>query len=350
MTVGQGSNLGGLCDLGASINLMPTSVFHKLGLGKPKPTTIMLQLADRSVSRPDGIIEDVLVQVGSLIFPVDFVILDFEPDPEVPLILGRPFLATGGELIDVAAGRLTMRAHDKVEVFDVYNALKLPAVYEELSAITVVDAEVAAKCVIAKDPLERVLMGQEIEGDAEAQEFESVLNLPNVSMLKKVVEPLDRVLGPAPKLSIEEAPKLELKQLPAHLRYAFLGDNSTLPVILSSALSDAQVHLALEVLKKRKKAMGWQMADLHGISPALCMHRIFMEEGHKPMAQPQRRLNPMMKEVVKKEIIKWLDAGIIYPISDSEWVSPVQCVPNKGGMTVVPNEKNELIPTRTVTG
>lgn len=89
VTVGEGSNIGGLCDLGASINLMPTSIFHKLGLGKPRPTTIMLQLADRSVSRPDGIVEDVLVQVGSLIFPVDFVILDFEPDPAVPLILKK---------------------------------------------------------------------------------------------------------------------------------------------------------------------------------------------------------------------------------------------------------------------
>ncbi|XP_049381161.1 uncharacterized protein LOC125845656 [Solanum stenotomum] len=93
----------GLCDLGASINLMPTSMFLKLGLGRPKPTTTMLQLADRSVSRPDGVIQDILVQVGTLIFPVDFVILDFELDQEVQFILGCTFLATRGALIDVAA-------------------------------------------------------------------------------------------------------------------------------------------------------------------------------------------------------------------------------------------------------
>ncbi|XP_060216554.1 uncharacterized protein LOC132644030 [Lycium barbarum] len=123
-----------LCDLRASINLMPSSMFRKLGLGNPRPTTIVLQLADRSLARPEGIIKDVLVQVGSLIFSADFVILDFELDPEVPFILGRPFFATGRALIDVAARQLTMRVHDKVEVFNVYKALKLPEIYEELSA------------------------------------------------------------------------------------------------------------------------------------------------------------------------------------------------------------------------
>ncbi|XP_055814190.1 uncharacterized protein LOC129883585 [Solanum dulcamara] len=119
ITIGKCINARGLCDLGISINLTPTSIFWKLGLGKAKPTSIMLQLADCSVVQPDGIIEDILVQVGTLIFPVDIVILDFVPDPKVPFILGFPFLATRGELIDVATGRLTMHAHDKVDVFDV---------------------------------------------------------------------------------------------------------------------------------------------------------------------------------------------------------------------------------------
>ncbi|KAK4706542.1 hypothetical protein R3W88_033895 [Solanum pinnatisectum] len=122
ITVGQNMHTQGLCDLGASINLMPTLLYKKLGLGSRKPTTIILQLADRSVARPEGIVEDVLVQVGSLIFLVDFVMLNFEPDSEVPFILGRPFLATGRGMIDVAAAQLTMWAHDKVEVFDVYKA------------------------------------------------------------------------------------------------------------------------------------------------------------------------------------------------------------------------------------
>jgi len=104
------------------------------------------------------------------------------------------------------------------------------------------------------------------------------------------------------------------------------------------------------VLRINQEAIGWQLSDLRGIGPAYCMHRIHMEADFKPVAQPQRRLNPVMKEVVKKEVQKLLEAGIIYPISDSTWVSPVQMVPKKSGVTVIHNEKNELMPTRIVTG
>uniref|UniRef100_A0A1U7W0X0 Uncharacterized protein LOC104221478 n=1 Tax=Nicotiana sylvestris TaxID=4096 RepID=A0A1U7W0X0_NICSY len=113
---------------------------------------------------------------------------------------------------------------------------------------------------------------------------------------------------------------------------------------------DCQVARLLQVLQENKTAIGRTMSDIKGISPAFYMHKFLLDEGHKPSREHQRRLNPNMKEVVKKEVIKWLDAGIIFPISDSNWVSPIQCVPKKGGMTVVKNENNELISTRTVTG
>lgn len=144
-----------------------------------------------------------------------------------------------------------------------------------------------------------------------------------------------------------EPPVLEIKPLPNHLRYAYLGNSSTLPVIISASLTKCQEEKLLLVLKQYKTALGWSIANIKGISSTLCMHKILLEEGSKPFIEHQRRLNPIMKEVVRKEIIKLLDAGIIYPISDSPWVSPIQCVPKKGGMTVVPNENNELIPTRT---
>jgi len=150
--------------------------------------------------------------------------------------------------------------------------------------------------------------------------------------------------------SLEEPPTLELKTLPTHLKYAYLGEGNTLAVIISSALTTDCEKALLEILKNHIKAIGWTLADIRGISPSYCMHKIRLEEGKDGSVERQRRLNPAMKEVVKKEIIKWLDAGVIYPISDSSWVSPVQCVPKKGGMTVIMNSKNELIPTRTVTG
>ncbi|KAL4363942.1 hypothetical protein GQ457_04G023080 [Hibiscus cannabinus] len=111
-----------------------------------------------------------------------------------------------------------------------------------------------------------------------------------------------------------------------------------------------QEERLIATLRQHKEALGWTIADIKGISPTICMHKILLDENHKPTVDAQRRLNQAMKDVVRKEILKWLDAGIIYPISDSEWVSPVQCVPKKGGITVISNEKNELIPTRTVTG
>ncbi|KOM25083.1 hypothetical protein LR48_Vigan50s000300 [Vigna angularis] len=116
------------------------------------------------------------------------------------------------------------------------------------------------------------------------------------------------------------------------------------------SLSPKEEENLVEILKANKGAIGWSISDLKGISPTYCMHKIFMEDDYKPVAQPQRRLNPVMEEEVRKEVLKLLEANIIYPISDSAWVSPVQVVPKKGGMTVIYNEKNELIPTRTVTG
>ncbi|XP_075112217.1 uncharacterized protein LOC142182138 [Nicotiana tabacum] len=130
-----------LCDVGASINLMSSSLFKQFGLGALRPTTITLQLADRSLVMPEEIIEDVLVQVEKFILPADFIVLNYEADEEVPIILGRPFLATGGAIIDVRAGKLKMRVDDEEVTFNVYKALKLPKHYEDLCMITVVESK-----------------------------------------------------------------------------------------------------------------------------------------------------------------------------------------------------------------
>ena len=153
-----------------------------------------------------------------------------------------------------------------------------------------------------------------------------------------------------PVPSIEQPPKMEQKPLPSHLKYAYLGVESTLPVIISASLTVLKEERLLRVLRDYKQALGWSLADLKGIRPSMCMHRILLEDGHKPSVEAQRRLNPTMKEVVRKEVLKWLDTGVIYPISDSAWVSPVQVVPKKGGTTVIKTENNVLLPSRTVTG
>ncbi|CAN6551177.1 unnamed protein product [Malus baccata var. baccata] len=161
---------------------------------------------------------------------------------------------------------------------------------------------------------------------------------------------LDSVLANKLLPSIVQPPTLELKPLPSHLKYVFLGEDQTLPVIISSSLTAQEEDKLIRVLKEHKSAIGWTLADIKGISPTTYMHRILLEEGAKPSREAQRRLNPPMLEVVKKEVIKLLDCGVIYPISDSRWVSPVQGVPKKSGVTVVKNEEQELVPTRVVTG
>nr|GEY02555.1 reverse transcriptase domain-containing protein [Tanacetum cinerariifolium] len=175
-----------LADLGASINLMPLSIWKKLSFQELTPTRMTLELADRSITRLKGVAEDLFVKVGKFHFPTDFVVVDFEADPRVPLILGR------------------------------------------------------------------LLPGK--------------------------------------------------------------------------------------------------ISDIKGIDLRFCTHKILIEDDYKPAVQSQRRVNPKSHDIIKKEVIKLLDADMIYPIFDSPWVSPIHCVPKKGGMTVVANENNELIPTRLVTG
>ena len=143
---------------------------------------------------------------------------------------------------------------------------------------------------------------------------------------------------------------LTLKELPNHLKYEFLEPEKRKPVIISTALTEAEEKKLLTILRKYKEAIAWSIEDLKGISPSICMHKILLEDNAKTSIEHQRRLNPVMKEVVRKEVLKWLNASFIYVISDSSWVSPVHVVPKKGGFTVIRNEKNELIPTRTVTG
>ncbi|XP_076884601.1 uncharacterized protein LOC143533838 [Bidens hawaiensis] len=186
-------------------------------------------------------------------------------------------------------------------------------------------------------------------GEDESCENDSVCDeLVEISGLPEIIE-VNEISCEREAYSVEKPAPLELKVLPSHLEYAYLDEGSNLPVIVSSKLTVEQKTKLIEVLKLHKGAIAWRLSDIQGISPSYCTHRILIEDEYKPVVQPQRRLNLNIQEVVKKEVLKLMDVGMIYPISDSPWVSPTQVVPNKGGMTVVMNEKNELIPSRTVT-
>ncbi|GJS42282.1 hypothetical protein Tco_0567325 [Tanacetum coccineum] len=132
--------------------------------------------------------------------------------------------------------------------------------------------------------------------------------------------------------SNDEPPEVELKDLPPHLEYAFLEDNNKLPVIIAKDLSVDEKAALINVLKSRKRSpSAWKLSDIKGINPEFCSHKILMEEDYEPAVQHQGRVNPKIHDVIKKEVEKLLDAGLIYPISDSPWVSPVHCVLRKLG-------------------
>ena len=141
-----------------------------------------------------------------------------------------------------------------------------------------------------------------------------------------------------------------MKEFPSHLKYAFLEPEKGKLVIISAALTKIEEQKLLKILRKYKEAIAWSIEDLKGISPSICLHKILLNDDARTSIEHQRKLNLVMKDVVRKEVLKWLNAGFIYAISDSFWVSPVHVVSKKGGFTVIRNEKNELIPTRAVTG
>jgi hypothetical protein len=349
-----------LLDLGASVNLLPYSVYEQFGLGELKPTRIILQLANHSVKTPRGIVEDVLVQIDKFYFPVDFIVLDAHPVSnvgiQIPIILGCPFLATSNALINCKNGVMKLSFGNMTLEVNIFNICKQPRDddgFHEVNLIeTLVQDQFNLTCF--SNPLESCLVNSLDFDDDEDSEVAHICSVLNSSQVLEVNawRPKFEELPPRnimPVLSSVEAPKLELKPLPVELKYAFLGQEETFPVVISSKLNDEQESKLLKILRMHKGAIGWTIAEIKGISPLICTHRIYLEDNVKPFREMQRRLNPNMKEVVRAEVLKLLDVGIIYPISDSKWVSPTQVVPKKSGVTVVENENNELIPTRVTT-
>ncbi|KAL0370480.1 UNVERIFIED_CONTAM: Retrovirus-related Pol polyprotein from transposon.6 [Sesamum angustifolium] len=274
-----------MCDLGASINVMPLSIFESLYVGPLKETGVVIQLADRSVVYPEGVLEDVLVQVNELVFPTDFYVLDMREDnspSSTSILLGRPFLRTARTKINVHSGILSMEFDGEIIKFNIYDSMRCLSDIPKALLVDIVDPFVQAlSSTNSEDHVKFVLeesltpmLVQILEQDmtVDPNISESVFELESLSSL-----PLNLAFIELPQSrtkllpSILQAPALELKELPNHLKYAYLGENNTLPVIISS--------------------------------------KILLEEGTKPSREAQRRLNPPIMEVVKKEIFKLLDAG-----------------------------------------
>ncbi|GKA50904.1 DNA-directed DNA polymerase [Tanacetum coccineum] len=212
--------------------------------GALKPTRICIELANKTTQFPKGIAENVVVKIDKFVFPIYFVILDMEEDHKIPIILGRPFLATTHAMIDVFNKKISFKVRDEIITFDLKKSMRF-APYDE----------------------------------------DTYFNNPALFAANSIDK---------------EIPTPKLKELPSHLEYAFLDNNRELPVIVSSLLSNQEKRLLLEVLTKHKKALAWKISDIKGINPSFCTQKILMEENSKPTVQPQRRLNPKVQDVPKK--------------------------------------------------
>ncbi|GKB74181.1 reverse transcriptase domain-containing protein, partial [Tanacetum coccineum] len=330
-----------LADLGGSINLMPLFVWRKLSLSELTPTRMTLELADRSVAHLKGVAKDVFVKVGKFYFQSDFVLVDYDVDP-------RLTLRVNDEAITFKVGHTSKYSHNyydetvhQVNVIDVACEEYAQEVLGFSDSLTSGNPTLLDSIIASSSPSFTPFEG----GEFILEEIETFLHpSPNLPPTKN--DDLKQVDVTMTEPSIEEPPKLELKDLPSHLEYAFLEGTDKLPIIISKELKDKEKAALLKVLKSYKRAITWKISDIKGIDPSFCTHKILMEDDFKQVVQHQRRVNPKIHEVIKKEVIKLLDAGLIYPIFDSSWVSPGHCVRKKGGMTVVENEDNELIPTR----
>ncbi|GKA27598.1 reverse transcriptase domain-containing protein [Tanacetum coccineum] len=275
-----------LADIGASINLMPLSIWKKLSLPKLTPTQMILELAGRSTTRPAGIAEDVFVKVGKFHFQPDFVVVDYVVDPRVPLILERRFLRTAHALIDVYGEELTLRFDDEATTFKVGQTSRY--FYND-------DNSMSGNPTPSLDPIlstSSPYLTPFEEGDFILEEIEACLTNDSIPpgiddddfdpegdllLLEKLLN--DDPSSPLPpkelhveelkivKSSIDDPPELELKDLPSHLEYAFLEGTDKLPVIIAKNLKEDEKVRLLKVLKSHKHAIAWKISDIKGIDP-----------------------------------------------------------------------------------
>ncbi|GJZ31654.1 reverse transcriptase domain-containing protein [Tanacetum coccineum] len=334
-----------LANLGASINLMPVSIWKKLSLPELTPTQMILKLADRSTTSPSGIAEDVFVKVGKFHFLADFVVVDYVFEPQGEELT----LRVDDEAITFKVGQTSRYSYNDAVSINRIDFIGVACEEYGQEVLRFLDSSSSGNPTPSLDPILSTFSPSLTPfegGDFILEEIEACLRNDSIppGIDDADFDPegdlllLEKLLNddPSSPLTLKELHVEELKIVKSSI-----DDPSKLE------LKDLPSHLAFEVYKR---AIAWKISDIKSIDPQFCTHKILMEGDSKLEIQHQRRVNPKIHEVVKKEVIKLLDARLIYPISDSPWVSPVHCVPKKGGIIVIKNEYNELIPTRLVTG
>lgn len=248
-----------MCDLGASINVMPLTIYNSLNAGSLKKTGVIIQLADRFVVQSKGVLKDILVQISELVFPADFYVLDIGEEKSCnsfDILLRIPFLSTIRANINVYDGMLSMEFDGKVIKFNVYEAMKYPDNVSSVCGIDFIDPLVKEMLNLTCDGL------TDFTGSTLAECV--ALNAPTDSMFRNDRPSPIALPNSNTKLLpfVVQAPKLQLKELLGHLKYAYLSEHETLPVIISNKLTPKKEERLIEVLKEYKSAIGWTITNI----------------------------------------------------------------------------------------
>nr|GEU80110.1 reverse transcriptase domain-containing protein [Tanacetum cinerariifolium] len=307
-----------LTDLGASINLMPLSVWNKLSLPKLTPTLMTLELVDRELT----------LRVGKEA-------ITFNLDQTLRYSANYNYMTANRiDVIDMACEDYSQEVIDFSDVIASGNTTSYYDPIISTSSLTLTPFEDSdflleefnAFLALKDDPTLMGVNHSYYNTERDILLLEVFLNddptlppptqgkyLPQVRKELKICEAKND------KSSIDEPSKVELKDLPPHIEYVFLVGNDKLPVIIAKELSVKEKAALIKVLKSHKQAIAWKLFDIKGINPEFCTHKILMEDDFEPAVQHQRRVNPKIHDVIKKEVLKLLDAGLIYSISDSPW-------------------------------
>nr|GEU66179.1 reverse transcriptase domain-containing protein [Tanacetum cinerariifolium] len=309
-----------LADLGASINLMPLSVWKRLSLPKLTPTCMTLELADRSISRPISVAEDVYVKVGKLHFLADFVVVDFDADPRVPLILRRSFLKIGRALIDVFEGELTVRVGKEAITFNLDQTSRYSANYDDnsINQIDVIEMACEEYSQEVLDDNNSPEVGQSyLDSKGDILLLEAFLNddpslpLPNQgNNLPKVRKELKICEAKSDKSSIDEPPEVKLKDLPPHLEYTFLEGDDKFPVIIAKDLSVEEKTALITVLKSHKRAIAWKLSDIKGWR--VCIDYRKLNEATRKDHFPLAFMDQMLERLAGNQYYCFLDSFFGY--------------------------------------
>eukprot|EP00253_Pinus_taeda_P004662 PITA_04662 len=311
-----------LIDLGAAINIMSRQTMEQLKLPNLLFTPTLLQLADRSIIKPDGVLEDILVSLDSWEYLVDFMILT--PKGNLgghPLILGRPWLATANSFISCRSGDMYISDGNSTNKFNLYPPAK---------AITKVGDN---EWVDDEDTIQPVFTISEISEDSQ------ILNtLENFKISSEYDHTQFQLDSDIEYLSSRQMSLYSMEEFGSSAIEIF--PCKTLNI--NKNLEKSQQGELTKILQKHSTKFAWEYTDMKGIDPNTCIHHIYIEENSRPIRQPQRRMNPNLRETVKEELQKLLNVNFIYPISDSRWVSPLVLIPKKNGKWRVCIDYREL--------